>query len=711
MYMPILLIGTFLVSLLVVGIYFSSKKTTFREYAVGNKQFATTTLVATILATSFGGGSLICTIQSVYDLGLYYIFVMSLDYFGFWVIGRLALRMGPFMHHLSMAETIGSIYGKYPRVMAALVGICSCIAIVTGQILVISVAVKICLGSMDPCVITILSTCLLIFYSTYGSIRAVTYTDVLQFITFSIIIPLICWCMFVQVGKPISEIVVMLQSQTKFQFSNLFQLNTRLLSMLLLSLACLLSHMQPSIMQRAYMSSGPIQAQKAFSYATPFSWFIISLISLIGVFVFAGTPNLSKAAVWEYVVYHIPPIFKGLFAIGLFAIVMSTADAFLNVCSIMVVHDILKILYKKKEITDAFQLKIAKWTTLVVGLFSMIVSFYFQDLLQLMCLALDCSLPIVTAPFILAVFGFRGTSRTALMGMATGLLTILSWNRWVNHSGTIDGSFLAMLANMVAMLAAHYLLKQPENVGWVKPDYQFKQMQQGHARKQAETIEAIKNGWNNKKVTFAKLIPNDCSLCLIGLYMISMAILDYWFIRPDRIYWAIFQCCIGSFFIFSKTFFSKAIPSWCMGLCWLISLSLYLPLNLLFHWWNGVDPIFSISLSLAHLSVVLCVLPIYLGIGVVATTLLASIYPIFIGSSYPVLCDLFLLFMVGLLIFYIIMYLKISLRSAINQILYLKDQKRIQAHPRNSKHICMTQHWCPLMTVLLIRGMALFCTK
>lgn len=49
--MPLYIVAAFLVLTLVVGIYFSRKETTFREYAVGNKQFASATLVATVLAT------------------------------------------------------------------------------------------------------------------------------------------------------------------------------------------------------------------------------------------------------------------------------------------------------------------------------------------------------------------------------------------------------------------------------------------------------------------------------------------------------------------------------------------------------------------------------------------------------------------------------------------------------------------------------------
>ncbi|MDD9140209.1 MAG: hypothetical protein NQ127_04840, partial [Candidatus Cardinium sp.] len=77
--------------------------------------------------------------------------------------------------------------------------------------------------------------------------------------------------------------------------------------------------------------------------------------------------------------------------------------------------------------------------------------------------------PIITAPFLLAVYGFRGTSRTALIGMATGIVAILAWNRWIKPITGINGAFPCMLANGLAMLAAHYLLPQPAGTGWFPP--------------------------------------------------------------------------------------------------------------------------------------------------------------------------------------------------------------------------------------------------
>ncbi|WP_342265534.1 sodium:solute symporter family transporter [Cardinium endosymbiont of Philonthus spinipes] len=682
---PLFIVAAFLVLTLWVGIYFSSKQTTFREYAVGNKQFSTATLVFTVLATAYGGGGLVRSIECIHSMGLWWVVMMLLSSFGLWVVGKLALRMGPFMYHLSIAETIGTIYGRYPRIIASLVGICGAIVIVTMQINVIVQAIGICVKVVNPDVMPILATLLLTFYSTFGGIRAVTFTDVLQFITFAIIIPLLAWFMFLKIGKPISEIFPILQSHAKFQFSHVFRFDVQLVGMLLLLLSLIASSILPQLMQRVYMSSGPLQAQEVFSYATLFSIAISIFIILIGLFAFVEAPALSKDTIWNHSMGNMSPLFKGLLAISLLGMAMSTADSSLNACAIMVGHDMVKGLCNEKKVTDAFQLKIARWTTLLVGLLAMMLAFYCNDLLQLLYLGLAACVPIVTAPFILAIFGFRGTARTALVGMATGVLVMWAWTKWIYPLTGIDGSFLAMIANGLAMMAVHYLLKQPKGVGWVEPDNAFKQMQQAQARKRAERQEAIKNAWANRKVTLAELRPSDGTLRLTGLYMIVTAILGYWFIKPDLLYWAICQGLLGTLFtsygIFTryKAFFSQASPNWLIGLCWLIGCAFYLPLNLLWYWWHLVDPIFNASLSLAHYTVILWVLPLYLGISVVVAVLLVVIYPIFVGLSLPVLSSLFPLFMVTLLVVAVIICFKVKAGHYMAQNLYLRSQDKIRA--------------------------------
>ncbi len=444
------------------------------------------------------------------------------------------------------------------------------------------------------------------------------------------------------------------------------------------------------------MASGPMQAQKVFSYAATFAVIIQFFIILIAVFTFVGAPGLSKVGIWDYITAHIPVFFKGFVAVSLLAMAMSTADSCLNACAVMVSHDLVKNFIKSIENgtekttqnIDQCQLKIARWTTLTVGLSAMLLTFRCKDLLKLMYWSLNCKVPILAAPFILAVFGFRGTPQTALIGMATGVLTILGWNEWVQPPTGIDGSFVAMLANGLAMLAAHYLFKQPEGAGWVGPDHTFIQMQQARARKRAAQKEAIKNSLLDIKQTLHRFQPSRATLTGVGFYVLISNLLIYFVASiSDHDCWLTLQLLVGAGLLGYSTFVSAKVESsigWLVGLFWVMGLAFCLPINVLWHWSHATNLALTLGISLSHLVVTLLVLPLYLGVSFLMATLciaicLSSVYCTKTFVLAPSTIALLLLFFLGLslIIFGIFVYLKTKNNRYLRQVTYLKGREAV----------------------------------
>lgn len=217
---PLLMVGAFLILNLVVGLA-GKPATTFREYAVGNKQFSTVMLVATLVASCNLSRLLIAGVRGAYVSDLYdMIILMSLGSLAIWMISGIWVYMVPFMQHFSIAETIGSVYGKYPRVITALSSTIFVIGCVATQINLIYYIISICMN-IDSRTLTVLAALMVIAYTTFGGIRAVTNTDMLQFIIFSAIILLIAKLMFVKTGKSILGIISFLHKQEKYTSSSL----------------------------------------------------------------------------------------------------------------------------------------------------------------------------------------------------------------------------------------------------------------------------------------------------------------------------------------------------------------------------------------------------------------------------------------------------------------------------------------------------------
>ncbi|AWN81463.1 sodium:solute symporter family protein [Candidatus Cardinium hertigii] len=481
--LPLIMIVAFLLLTLVIGIYYSRKVNTFREYAIGNKQFATATLVATTLATIYGGAGLLRTVEQVYVQGLFWVLIISFYPIYYWLLAPLMLRMGLFMQHLSVAESIGSIYGKGPRLVAALASTIACIIIIAMQIIAITRAIEMCINldnsgnaKIMQITLTVTATCILIFYSMLGGIRSVTFTDVLQFLIFTTVIPCTTWFILKATNQPMIVGASSLYQEPKFQLDSCLTTN-KLLALVSLFLARLTCVYMPTNIQRIYMAFNPIQARNLLIHTGTFMLIINVCIVLIGLSLFVKAPTLSALQIWPYIFESMPTIFKGFMAISLLAMAMSTADSYLNVCSVIVSHDIIGSIQTSKVLTDKYKLVLARLTALTMGICAMLLAFHKKDLIELMMSSMHFYAPTVIAPFFLALYGFRGSSYTALIGMLTGLSAMLVWNHWVAPMTGIDGTFLCMLANGLAMLMAHYLLPQPTGTGWFPTDKFYTQKQ------------------------------------------------------------------------------------------------------------------------------------------------------------------------------------------------------------------------------------------
>ena len=179
---------------LIVGALARGKKQSFRDFAVGNKDFSTATLVATIVATWISGSYFFNYITESYKNGLYFIWIALIgDPLCLLLIGwYFAPRMGEFLGKLSIAEAMGSLYGKEVRIITAISGFIGSCGMIALQLKVSGIVFEYCFGINGQ--YSIIISCIIItFYSALGGIKSVTFTDIIQFITFSIIIPIVIY--------------------------------------------------------------------------------------------------------------------------------------------------------------------------------------------------------------------------------------------------------------------------------------------------------------------------------------------------------------------------------------------------------------------------------------------------------------------------------------------------------------------------------------
>ena len=451
----------FLVTNLVLGLYSSRGIRTIKEYAIGDRNFSTATIAATIVATWVSGATFSITTSETYREGLYFVIPGLGDALSFFIISYFcAPRMAEFLGKLSIAEAMGSLYGKNIRLITAISGIFPAIGNVAAQFTILAALLNHWLGIPGIYAIAI-SSFVVITYSTFGGIKAVTFTDLIQFFTFGTIIPVIAFIIWNQFSDTEAVFSTLMQNPLFDYRAVIDHNNPKFLDTLFLFLFFMIPGFDSAIFQRISMSRNTYQVSKSFIIA---GCFIIVCDQIINTFIgtMLGVNDIADLSATNVVGYimdnYLTTGFKGLFVISIMAMIMSTADSYINSSSVLFAYDFCKsigiTLSKQKE------LLLARITSLLIGMTALFLSLFSKNLLDLMLSTYSFYMPIVSVPFLLAIFGFRSTSKAVLIGMGAGFVTVILFKLFSDINSLMPG----MIANVVFFMGSHYLLH--EQGGW-----------------------------------------------------------------------------------------------------------------------------------------------------------------------------------------------------------------------------------------------------
>ena len=514
----IMLFAAFLIINFVLGLYFSKGVTTIKEYAVGSRDFSTATIVATLVATWITGEFFFGDIVENYNNGMYMMWagvigsLLALLSIGIFFAPRLA----EFLGSLSIAEAMGGLFGKNVRMLTAISGIIASSGMVAVQFKVAGTVFEF-LG-MPVQYGVLISGLIITLYSSLGGIKSVTFTDVIQFFTFGTIIPIIGFFTLNSLNS-LDDVQVVLSTNKLFDLGEVFDFSQpKAFFYLILFFYISIPGFGPPIFQRIAMAKDVFQVRRSFIIAAITCTFITISICWISILIYVKQPDLAHNDIVKYLVFNNAyPELKILILVSVMAMVMSTADSYINSTSILVVHDILEPL--NIRILDNRLIESRVFSALI-GIFSIILAFREGSLMQLLIATSSFYMPIVTVPFIMALFGFRSTEKSVLIGMFTGFLTVILWDYIFSKPFfDLDSLIPAMMSNLIALMSSHYLLKQ--NGGWVgiKDRSALEFLQRQRALKFSEFVSDVKK-LHLLKIFKLNTPNNEVTYMYLGLFCI-----------------------------------------------------------------------------------------------------------------------------------------------------------------------------------------------
>ena len=307
------------------------------------------------------------------------------------------------------------------------------------------------------------STCLLVFYCVTGGIIASVYTDLVQGIIMMIAALMVFWTALTVFDGGMSQVSQILIDDDPATVS---VWGTRGM------MGCLSWYFifaigaagQPHVITKLMMTRRAEDARFALP-ATIIGYLVTALLWIsLGLAMRAlvltgqhGELTTADHAASAFLQAFSSPILAGVVFAGLFAAIMSTADAFLNIGAAAIVHDIPKALRGGKTIRH--ELTWARVLTVVIGFASMVFALYTGEMVALIGARGWGTFAAALVPTVAIGLNWRGA--TAL-GACTAIVASLVVNFGVAFTGFvmplgIDPGAVALLVSTTLFIAVSLL--------------------------------------------------------------------------------------------------------------------------------------------------------------------------------------------------------------------------------------------------------------
>ncbi len=433
----------------VIGLGFSRNINTFEHFAIGHRAFGTFAIFATLSASFIGGGYTLGNAERVFNGGM--IFAMALLGFSLKEIlmGQfIAPRMGRFHDCVSVGDIMEKAYGKPGKVFTGFFGMLVCSGILGAQVNAMGQIIN-TFFEIPPYMGVFIGFGVIVLYCTTGGMKAVVYTDIIQFLLLAIALPALFFIGLQRVGG--WQTVV---EQTPITFTAPLETPHFWFILTPLFLTFMLGETTvPPYAQRLLMAKNPETTRKATLISGFLSAPFFLLVGALGLIALVINPAINGNEAIPFLADALLPSgWKGLVVAGLVAIVMSSASGFLNAASICAVNDVIMPL-RKATMAPSSLLWIVRFITLVVGALSLLFALSFQNAMDILVYAYNFWSPLILVPLLAVILNVSTRQRQLWLSVLVSLLAMFICRQEPGWAGKLPTSVVGVTASLVSFLA------------------------------------------------------------------------------------------------------------------------------------------------------------------------------------------------------------------------------------------------------------------
>ena len=439
-FLDILVFTLYMMGVIGIGIYFLIRNKGVEDYYVGGRKIGSVHIGLSVVATDVGGGFSIGLGGLGFIMGLAGSWMLFTGLVGAWLSAVLLI---PRVKQLEATNTfytfpqfLGSFYNPQVALLAGVISAIGYLGFTSSQILAGAILAEATFTPLlDRQTALIIMGVIVIVYTAMGGIKAVIYTDTIQWI--------ILMSGLIFIGIPIAYYSVGglsgMQEVLPPRFFSLGNISwQQILNWAVTIIPIWFVGM--TLYQRIYASRDRKQAQRAWYIAGLFEWPIMAFMGVLlglfarvaiaqGAFEYLGFTDFSDIDSEQ----GLPLLLRTVLPVGLmglmmaayFSAIMSTADSCLMASSGNFLTDILTRWFKVPEGKRAF-LMVSQGLTLVLGTIALLLASVMPSVLDLMLHSYAFMVSGLFVPVIAALFVKNARPAAAFWAMLLGGSTTIT---------------------------------------------------------------------------------------------------------------------------------------------------------------------------------------------------------------------------------------------------------------------------------------------
>ncbi|HOO69698.1 MAG TPA: sodium:solute symporter family protein [Bacteroidales bacterium] len=429
----------YFLTMLGVGFYFYKKNRTLEDYYVGGRSLKSWHIGLSVVATDVGGGFSIGLGGLGFVMGVSGSWMLFTGLIGAWlsavVLIPVIVKLSAKHKFFTFPQLFNHFYNGKVAMIAGVISAIGYIGFTSSQLLAGAKLASATFAEIDMTTALIIMGVVAVVYTGIGGLKAVIYTDTIQW--------LILMCGLVLIGIPVAYFAIGGMDVIKATIGKEFLSMTNVTWQQLVNWGVTIIpiwFVGMTLYQRIYASKNKKQAQRAWFIAGLFEWPLMALMGTVlgmfarvafenGMFTGAGYPPGagidSETALPVLLNTVLPAGLMGLMLAAYFSAILSTADSCLMAASGNVQTDILDRIIKPAKGMKA-RLRVSQIITLAIGALALVLAHSMTNVLELMLYSYAFMVSGLFIPILAALYTRRPNATAALPAMiAGGTTTIL----------------------------------------------------------------------------------------------------------------------------------------------------------------------------------------------------------------------------------------------------------------------------------------------